>query len=90
MATKTINFTKQGDAWETKFTSEGNMVIELEREKWALVSVLANISGLRAVPIASYENAYNPDVILRINVPAGLEVIVKSGSEVKNAKMLVE
>lgn len=88
MATK-INFEKGKDGWEAKFTSSGNTVVELEREKKGLVSVLANISGMRAVPIAVYNNGYSADAIIRINVPTGIEVMVRSETEVTSANMLI-
>lgn len=89
MATKALNFTKENGVNVAKFTSEGNTIIELEREESGIVSVLANISGMRAVPIGQYNNGYGADAIIRVNVPSGLEVTVKSQSEVKNAKMFV-
>lgn len=89
MATSTLNFTKDNGIYVAKFTSQGNTVIELEREESGIVSVLANISGMRAVPVGQYSNGYGADAIIRVNVPSGLEVMVKSQSEVKNAKMVV-
>lgn len=89
MATTTLNFTKENGIYTAKFTSEGNTIIELEREENGVVSVLANISGMRAVPVGQYNNGYGADAIIRVNVPSGLEVTIKSQSEVKNAKMFV-
>lgn len=90
MATKSLNFTKDNGVYVAKFTSTGNTIIELEREENGVVSVLANISGMRAVPIGQYNNGYGADALIRVNVPSGIEVTVKSQSEVKNAKMLTE
>lgn len=90
MATKTLNFTKDKGIWVAEFTSEGNTIIELEREENGVVSVLANISGMRAVPIGQYSNGYGADAIIRVNVPSGIEVTVKSQSEVKTAKIMTE
>lgn len=90
MATSTLTFTNKQGIWEAKFTSQGNTIIELEREKDGLVSVLANISGMRAVPVGQYNNGYGADAIIRVNVPSGIEVTVKSQSEVKAAKIMTE
>lgn len=89
MATKTLNFYEDKGLYLARFTSEGNTVIELEREENGVVSVSANISGMRPVPVGQYNNGYGADAIIRVNVPMGLEVTVKSQSEVKNAKMFV-
>lgn len=89
MATSTLSFTEKQGIWEAKFTSEGNTVIELEREESGVVSLLANLGGMRPVAIGQYNNGYGADAIIRVNVPSGVEVTVKSQSEVKNAKMLV-
>lgn len=90
MATTTLDFTKNKGVYTAKFTSEGNTIIELEREDSGVVSVLANISGMRPVAIGQYSNGYGADAIIRVNVPSGIEVTVKSQSEVKSAKMLTE
>lgn len=89
MATSTLSFTERQGIWEAKFTSQGNTIIELERKENGVVSVMANIEGMRAVPVGQYNNGYGADAIIRVNVPTGLEVTIKSGSEVKNAKMFV-
>lgn len=90
MATSTLKFTKDNGTWVAKFTSNGNTIIELERDDNGVVSVLANISGMRAVPVGQYQNGYGADAIIRVNVPSGLEVTIKSQSEVKTAKMITE
>lgn len=90
MATSTLNFTKDNGIYVAKFTSSGNTIIELEREENGVVSVLANISGMRAVPVGQYNNGYGADAIIRVNVPSGIEVTVKSQSEVKAAKIMTE
>lgn len=89
MATSTLNFTKDNGVYVAKFTSNGNTIIELEREENGMVSVLANISGMRAVPVGQYNNGFGADAIIRVNVPSGIEVTIKSQSEVKNAKMFI-
>lgn len=90
MATTTLNFIEKDGTWQASYISSGLCVVELEREEGGVVSVLANIQGMRAVPVGQYQNGYGADAIISVNVPSGIEVTIKSGSEVKNAKMLVE
>lgn len=90
MAITTLNFSKTGDVYVAKFTSQGNCVIELEREDASFVTVWANISGMRSVPVSTYSNPYNTDAIFRVKVPSGIEVTINSRTEVKSAKMLTE
>lgn len=85
MAT-TLKFNKEGDAYVAKFTSEGACVIQLEREKPSLVAVSANLDGMNPVPVASFQNPYTANAIFNVNLPEGVEVTIKSVSEVKNAK----
>lgn len=87
MATTALNFTKDNGVYVAKFTSSGNTIIELEREENGVVSILANIEGMRAVPVGQYSNGYGADALIRVNVPSGIEVTIKSQSDVKNAKM---
>ena len=90
MATRALQFTKTNNEWVANFTSEGNTVVEIEREESGLVAVRANLSGMRAVPISTYNNGYTNDAIIRINVPVGVEITIISQTEVTNAKMMVE
>lgn len=66
------------------------MIVEIEREKQGTCSVRANIEGMAAVPIASFQNPYVKDVIFKLDIPAGIEVTIISASEVRNAKIFTE
>lgn len=90
MATTNITFSKVGDIYEATFVSQGPCVIQLDRDKKSPVSVSANISGMQKVPIANFSNAYMEDVIFELDLTVGLEVTIKSQTEVKSAKMLTE
>lgn len=90
MAATNLTFSKVGDKWSTKFTATGEGIVEIEREKQGLCSVYANISGMAAVPIVSFQNPYVRDVIFNLDVPVGIEVTIESATEVTNAKMFVE
>lgn len=84
-----LNFEEQGGTWNTKFTSEGACVVELERKAQGTVSVGVNIEGLRSipVPVANLANPYDAGVIFAIDIPKGLEITIRSSSEVIQGKM---
>lgn len=83
-----LNFNKEGDVYVARFQSEGNTAIHMEREEWGVVSVLASIGGLSPVPIAEFKNGYTPNVIFEVNVPSGIEITIKSQTEVIEAQTL--
>lgn len=87
-STATLTFDKVGDSWVAAFVSQGACVIELERSTNGLVSVGANLSGMATVPVAQFSNPYKADTIFEVDVPEGVEVTIKSMTEVTNAKML--
>lgn len=84
-----MNFNKEGDSYVARFQSEGNTVIELEREKAGVVSVSAGIGAMAEISVAQFQNGYTPNVIFAVNVPIGVNIVVKSQTEVKKAEMLV-
>ena len=88
MATTTLNFIEKDGTWQASYISSGLCVVELEREEGGVVSILANIQGMRAVPVMQHRNGYTSDAILKINVPSGIEVTIKSQTEVKNGKIM--
>lgn len=90
MATSTLVFERLNDEWATKFTSPGSCVIEIERDKGGIVSISANLPGMKPVPIGSYNNPYGPNALFNLNLPQGLEVTVKSNTEILSANMFVE
>jgi len=90
MTTASLTFTKSNDVWVTTFVSVGNCIVEIERAKRGTCSVSANIEGMQAVPVASFHNPYMANVIFRLNIPVGIEVTIKSATEVSAAKMLSE
>lgn len=90
MAATNLTFSKVGDKWTTTFTAEGGGIVQIERKSQGLCSVYANIEGMSAVPIASFQNPYVSNVIFSLEVPAGIEVTIESATEVTNAKMFIE
>lgn len=89
MATSNLNFTKQDKSYVAKFTSQGTCVIEIERNEQSLIVVNANFDGMKEVPIASFNNPYVTSEIFELDLAEGIEVTIKSGTEVTNAKMSV-
>lgn len=88
MAVTDLTFTKQGNDWVAK-TSIGG-IVQIDREEQGYVSVCANISGLSEVPIAAFKNPYARGVIFKLEVPDGIDVTIKSATEVTSAKILTE
>lgn len=84
----TLNFEKVGDTWMYKFVSEGAVVVEIERNSPSPVAITANLEGMDDVPVASFQNGYEANSIFEIDVPKGVEVTIKSTTEVTAAKML--
>lgn len=90
--TATLKFEKittaSGDVYAAKFASTGAVVVEIERDKNSLVAVSANLEGMGEVPIDTFDNPYMANAIFEIDLPEGVQVTIKSTTEVKNAKML--
>ena len=84
----TLNFNKIADAYVAEFTSEGNTVVQLEREKWGEIGVACGIGSLEPVSVAQFQSGYSPNVIFAVNVPSGVKVVVRSQTEVKRAETL--
>ena len=89
MASKDLTFTNQNGEWVAK-TSDGHGIVQIARAEQGIVSVSANIPGMEAVPIAAFNNPYKADVIFQLEVPAGIEVTIKSATEVVEAKLFTE
>lgn len=90
MAATTLIFSKVGDKWVTTFTSMGESIVEMERKGQGLCSIRANIEGMKSVPVTSFKNPYESNVIFNLDIPAGVEVTIESATEVINAKMITE
>lgn len=89
MATTNLSFSKQGNTWVAKYTSQGDAVVQLEREDGGKVVVYCNLDGMPATPISTcIEYEAGKHVIFNAAIPAGVEVTIESGSEVTAAKML--
>lgn len=88
MAT-TLNFENYGGTWQTKFTSEGACVVEMERKEQGTVAVSINIQGMSPIPVPTKDlaNPYDANVIFAIDIPQGLEITIKSATEVLTAQM---
>lgn len=89
MAVTDLTFTKVDNEWVSTFTSEGACVVEIERNEQSPVVVLANISGMPPVPVATFSNPYVASVVFSLNIAEGVEITIKSAAEVTNAKKLV-
>lgn len=83
-----LTFNKIGDRYESKFTSTGSTIIQVDRPKYGFFSVWANIEGMEPIPITEIQIPHTNNVIFNLEVPAGLEITLVSGSEVTSANTL--
>lgn len=85
----TLDFSKGADGiWEATFISTGKAVVQLERRQPSTVWARASIPGMEDVPIAQYNNEYGPNIIFEIRQPAGVEVTIRSRTDVVRGKVL--
>ena len=76
--------------YRAKFTSGGSAVCQIERSENTPVCVKANIPGMDPKVVSVINPRYDAGAIFDIEVPAGLEVTIESGSEVSSAKLFTE
>jgi len=85
-----LNFRKVTDGtYEATFISTGKAVVELERRKSSEVWVRASIPDMEDVSVAKFNNEYGPNILFEVRQPAGIEVTVRSRTEVTRGKVLV-
>lgn len=92
MAITNLTFTKDADngSYATKFTSTGPVSVQIKRKHIHPVIVSANIPGMSPCVIGTYQNTYNYGIVIGIDIPAGMEVTLKCGSEIIDAKMMTD
>ena len=93
MAAQTLSFTKVGEAYQAKYTSTGDTVVQLERVSNGKLAVFANIEGMTPKSLSMPSvNEYNAGqiVLFKVCVPAGMTVTIESTSEVTTGKTLTE
>lgn len=79
-----IDFTKKGLAYEASFLSSGDVIVQIERVSGGGFSVSTNLTGMS--PVIIHENPLASDrLIFQISVPNGMEVVLRSETEVKTA-----
>lgn len=90
METKELNFVQDGAVWKTEFVSEGPCIVQMDRETNATIRVWANIEGMNKVPVKDFRNLLDVNMIFELKIPAGLQVLIESWSEVTQAKAFTE
>ena len=86
-----LNFQKNGQTYQTRFTSSGGgCIVQLERDENSQVVVYANLPGMEPTLISIVKNQYDTGIMFRLDVPSGIEVTIESVTEVKSAKMFTE
>lgn len=85
-----LNFQKNGQTYQTRFTSSGGGIVQLERDENSQVVVYANLPGMEPTLISIVKNQYDTGIMFRLDVPSGIDVTIESVTEVKSAKMFTE
>lgn len=95
MAAEVLSFQKEEGktAYYATFVSDGNPVTIQIKNKGGMVTVFANIEGMK--PVTLYPNVRgnngSSDSIFRVaGIVAGVEITIKSATEVLEAKMIKE
>lgn len=95
MAADILSFEKNENknAYYATFVSDGNPVTIQIKNKGGVVTVFANIEGMK--PVILYPNVRDnndaPDSIFRVaGIVAGVEITIRSATEVLEAKMIKE
>lgn len=84
-----LDFKKGTDGvWEATFISTGKAVVELERRQPSIVWARASIPGMEDVPIAQFNNEYGPNILFEVRQPVGVEITIRSRTEVVRGKVL--
>ena len=90
METTKLKFSKQdGGSYVCKIASsesEGlSGVVQITQAKRGIVSILANIPDMEPTVVGNLKNPYGSSVIFELALPAGVDVTIKSETEVTNA-----
>ena len=95
MAAEVLSFQQEEGktAYYATFVSDGNPVTIQIKNKGGYVTVHANIEGMK--PVILYPNVLDSNVVLdsifRVaGIVAGVEITIKSATEVLEAKMIKE
>lgn len=95
MAAEILSFEKNEseNAYYATFVSDGNPVTIQIKNKDGLVTVFAGIDDLKPTPLYpnASQNSGAPNVIFRIvGIANGINITIRSSSEVLEAKMIKE
>lgn len=71
-----------------KFVSVGPVTVQILRARLRNVVVQGNLPGLSPSFVAEYGNSYDLGILFGIDVGVGVEVTVRVGCEVTEAKMM--
>lgn len=87
---KELNFVwneKKGES-EATFVSTGYVSVQIQRSWMAAVSVSGNLPGMTPCVVGVYQNVHNNGILFGIDLPIGVEVTVKTGCKVTQAKIM--
>lgn len=89
METTKLKFVKQDGSYVCKIASSENEgisgVVQITQAERGIVSVLANIPDMEPTVVGILKNPYGESVIFELALPAGVDVTIKSETEVTEA-----
>ncbi len=86
---KQINFTKsESGKYEASFVSTGPVTVQMQRKDLQPVEVCGNITGMPPCVTGVYNNPNNNGIIFGVDLPVGVNVTLRCGSEITEAKMM--
>lgn len=88
MAATKLTFKAEGTKYVAEYTSKGEATIQVERAVHGTLTILAKLAAMNYAPIWATDMFGTPNIIVNINVPAGVMVRIESATEVVNAKIL--
>lgn len=80
-----LTFTQKDGAWVCSLTNASTGTVQIVQKQRGIVSVSANIPDMPPTPVGIYENPYGNSVIFELSLPDGLDVTIKSATEVIEA-----
>lgn len=88
MATNDLSFSKVNNHYEASFETSGeNVVVQLTKKGNGAVVVYANLQNLPPITVMNTGSDSSKYHIFEIDMPAGVEITVKSMDEVISAKI---
>lgn len=86
--TQQLTFSDMGGTWTATYTSDGDAVIQLSRRSTGSLTAYAWLDGMPPVAIRTWPGWAAQAMLIRLAVPAGINVRIDSSSPVTEARRL--